>query len=158
MAARLFIRPSMENLSTGSITSKRLSRKVWKRSYRVNYIYFFVGLPPRTQSIMTRSLSDLTFLMSKHFNSSSIAFQRQHCLNIFLVTSHGDISCYIGNNLSRVFLIIFSTGTYAGIGTKWVESENIMKSTQKKLTTHILSQNVTQHSDDRYLLPYLKTS
>ena len=30
------------------------------------------------------------------------------------------------------FLILFSTGTYAGIGTKCVESENIVKSTYKK--------------------------
>ena len=30
------------------------------------------------------------------------------------------------------FLILFSTGTYAGIGTQCVESENIMKSTQTK--------------------------
>ena len=30
------------------------------------------------------------------------------------------------------FLILFSTGTYAGIGTQCVESENIMKSTQQK--------------------------
>ena len=29
------------------------------------------------------------------------------------------------------FLVLFSTGTYAGIGTKCVKSENIMKSTQK---------------------------
>ena len=31
------------------------------------------------------------------------------------------------------FLILFSTGTYAGIGTKCVESENVMKSTKKKV-------------------------
>ena len=31
------------------------------------------------------------------------------------------------------FFNSFSTDTYAGIGTKCVESENIMKSTQKKL-------------------------
>ena len=35
--------------------------------------------------------------------------------------------------LSLVFLILFSTGTYAGIGTKCAESENIMKSTKKNI-------------------------
>ena len=30
-------------------------------------------------------------------------------------------------NPLMVFFILFSTGTYAGIGTKYVESENIMK-------------------------------
>ena len=32
------------------------------------------------------------------------------------------------------FFLFFSTGIYAGIGTKYVESENIMKSTHKKNT------------------------
>ena len=44
--------------------------------------------------------------------------------------------------LSWVFFYSFSTGSYAGIGTKCVESENIMKSTKKDLLVWILNGSV----------------
>ena len=54
--------------------------------------------------------------------------------------------------LSWFFFNFFSTGTYAGIGTKCVESENIMKSTHTKKS--VLSMAVRCHHISDYLDVY----
>ena len=41
------------------------------------------------------------------------------------------------------FFILFTTGTYAGIGTKCVEYENITKGTKKSFVWHISA--ITKH-------------
>ena len=49
--------------------------------------------------------------------------------------THSNTLCsgFVDKTLSLGFWKLFSTGTYAIIGTNYVESENVMKSAQKKL-------------------------
>ena len=61
------------------------------------------------------------------------SYKEQIILKPNMITTHTtdemDVDIEVINPL-MVFLILFSSGTYAGIGTKCVESENLMKSTQ----------------------------
>ena len=60
--------------------------------------------------------------------------------------------------LSRGFLILFSTGTYAGTGTKCVESENVMKSTHTHSQKNTLFKTVfTSHKDKVFLVHGLRS-
>ena len=63
-------------------------------------------------------------------------------------------SGFVENTLSGGFWKLFTTGTYAIIGTKCVESENVMKSTTKKLSlSYLFFDKLSRGRYQAYMLP-----